>query len=152
MYLTIYRADGATLDRLAADNTKASDWADDAPASLDIDKGWDLLGRFLADNDAAGLFDWAVPLGDETTDLGYGPPLTIRDAELTRLAERLEACTADAARAFLTSPATTADPPYPFFSGLDDDAEPWLLDMLTSLRAFVRDTVAANDGLLLILC
>ncbi len=146
MYMTLYAADAETVDRLRGDDEAVLAWLEDADSAnecLDLDKGWDLVGRLLT-GELAGLTKFASePLHEE--DLGYGPALLLPPENVQALRDVAEGKDADAVRAYMQSAECRDEPPYPYFEDLpeiaDDEEVAYYASLVADLRAFLDDAI-----------
>lgn len=141
------------LARIAADPDYAHTCLDESSRHADLEKGWDLLGRFLADGDPSGLLGWGEPVGDPDADIGYGPPVAIQGDGLARLRAALAGHPSGAIAAYVAG-IEASDSPYPYHHGVPEDLRAEAEDWLEDLRATLEDILAgmaADEALLLVM-
>ena len=156
MLMHIGRADDVTVERLRGDDAAIEAWLEENMADMvSLDKAWDVLGRAIAGNDAAGIYQYCSgPLHDG--DLGYGPTILMEPDRVATLKTALESVDTEGMRGFLTGAAFQGgEAPYPYFDGidpdtLDDDVE-WIVGASQELLVLAAEAARARHHLIVVM-
>lgn len=140
-------ADPGRLEELVEEDTPGEEF-------LDLDKAWHGLHWLLT----GSVDDTSTPAGQAVLggteigeDWGYGPPRLLRPDDVRRVAEALDAVTADDLRARFDAGAMTAADVYPFIWDEEDVFEEYLAPSFDLLRDFYARAASRGDAVLAVL-